>query len=63
MADEQGARWEHGAATMKAIGNPTPGPGRNRFPGLPPEQADDVQKKLTDLVLGTPGVARARTST
>ncbi|HZO28399.1 MAG TPA: carboxymuconolactone decarboxylase family protein [Chloroflexota bacterium] len=52
MADEQDARWEHGAATMKAIGNPAPGPGRNRFPALPPEQADDVQRKLTEFCFG-----------
>ena len=53
MADEQNdARWEKGAATMKAIGNPAPGPGRNRFPNLPPEQADDVQRKLTEFCFG-----------
>ena len=50
--DQQGARWERGAATMKAIGNPAPGPGRNRFPNLPPEQADDVQRKLTEFCFG-----------
>ena len=52
MADENGARWERGAATVKAIGNPAPGPGRNRFPNLPPEQADDVQRKLTEFCFG-----------
>ena len=52
MADEQNARWERGAATMKAIGNAAPGPGRDRFPGLPPDQADDVQRKLTEFCFG-----------
>ena len=53
MADEQNnARWEKGVATVKAIGNPAPGPGRNRFPNLPPEQADDVQRKLTEFCFG-----------
>ena len=50
--DEPNVRWERGAATMKAIGNPAPGPGRNRFPNLPPEQADDVQRKLTEFCFG-----------
>jgi 4-carboxymuconolactone decarboxylase len=50
--DQQGARYERGAATMKAIGNPAPGPGRDRFPGLPPEQADDVQRKLVEFCFG-----------
>jgi alkylhydroperoxidase/carboxymuconolactone decarboxylase family protein YurZ len=50
--NEQGARWEKGAATMKAIGNPAPGPGRDRFPGLPPELADDVQTKLVEFCFG-----------
>ncbi|MGE3271989.1 MAG: carboxymuconolactone decarboxylase family protein [Chloroflexota bacterium] len=52
MADEQSAMYERGAATMKAIGNAAPGPGRNRFPNLPPEQADDVQRKLTEFCFG-----------
>ena len=47
--DQPGARWERGAATMQAIGNPSPGPGRDRFPGLPPEQADDGQRKPSGL--------------
>jgi 4-carboxymuconolactone decarboxylase len=50
--DEKGARWERGAATMKAIGNAAPGKGSDRFPGLPPEQADDVQKKLVEFCFG-----------
>ena len=52
MADEQNARWERGAATMKAIGNAAPGKGSDRFPGLPPEQAEDVQKKLVEFCFG-----------
>jgi hypothetical protein len=48
MADEQSAMYKRAAEILKAIGNPAPGPGRNRFPGLPPEQADDVQRKLTE---------------
>jgi 4-carboxymuconolactone decarboxylase len=52
MADEQNARWERGAATMKAIGNASPGAGHDRFPGLPPEQADDVQQKLVEFCFG-----------
>ena len=52
MADEKSAMYERGAAVLKAIGNPAPGPGRNRFPNLPPEQADDVQRKLTEFCFG-----------
>jgi 4-carboxymuconolactone decarboxylase len=44
--------YERGAATMQAIGNAAPGPGRNRFPNLPPEQADDVQRKLVEFCFG-----------
>jgi alkylhydroperoxidase/carboxymuconolactone decarboxylase family protein YurZ len=44
--------YDRGAATLKAIGNPAPEPGRNRFPNLPPEQADDVQRKLTEFCFG-----------
>ena len=50
--DEQSEMYQRGAATMKAIGNPSPGPGRDRFPGLPPEQADDVQRKLVEFCFG-----------
>jgi 4-carboxymuconolactone decarboxylase len=52
MADEKSAMYERGAATTKAIGNAAPGPGRDRFPALPPEQADDVQRKLTEFCFG-----------
>ena len=52
MADEKSAMYERGAAVLQAIGNPAPGPGRNRFPALPPEQADDVQRKLTEFCFG-----------
>jgi 4-carboxymuconolactone decarboxylase len=52
MADEQNARWERGAATMQAIGNPAPGPGAARFPALPAEQAEDVQRKLVEFCFG-----------
>jgi len=50
--DGHDARWERGAAMMKAIGNPAPGPGRNRFPALPPEQADDVAALCDCLTAG-----------
>src|SRR4051812_43783452 len=52
MADNQSEMYQRGAATMKAIGNASPGPGRERFPNLPPEQADDVQKKLVEFCFG-----------
>jgi 4-carboxymuconolactone decarboxylase len=52
MADEQSAMYKRGAEILKAIGNAAPGPGRNRFPGLPPEQAADVQRKLTEFCFG-----------
>ena len=52
MADEQSAMYERGAATMRAIGSASPGPGRDRFPNLPPEQADDVQRKLVEFCFG-----------
>jgi 4-carboxymuconolactone decarboxylase len=50
--DQQGARYARGAATMRAIGSASPGPGRERFPNLPPEQADDVQRKLVEFCFG-----------
>ena len=52
MADDHSAMYERGAATMRAIGNASPGPGRDRFPNLPPEQADDVQRKLVEFCFG-----------
>ena len=50
--DEKSAMYERGAATMQAIGNPAPGPGTARFPALPPEQAEDVQRKLVEFCFG-----------
>jgi len=50
--DDQSTMYERGAATMKAIGNASPGPGRERFPNLPTEQADDVQRKLVEFCFG-----------
>jgi 4-carboxymuconolactone decarboxylase len=44
--------YERGAATMRAIGSASPGLGRDRFPNLPPEQADDVQRKLVEFCFG-----------
>ena len=52
MPDSQSPMYERGAATMKAIGNASPGPGTSRFPNLPPEQADDVQRKLVEFCFG-----------
>ncbi len=52
MTDEQNAMYQRGAETMRAIGSASPGPGRDRFPNLPPEQADDVQRKLTEFCFG-----------
>lgn len=53
MSDtEQSVMYQRGAATMQAIGNAAPAPGRNRFPNLPPEQADDVQRKLIEFCFG-----------
>jgi 4-carboxymuconolactone decarboxylase len=50
--DQTSPMYERGAATMQAIGNAAPGPGRTRFPNLPPEQADDVQRKLVEFCFG-----------
>ena len=52
MADDQSAMYKRGAETMRAIGSASPGPGRDRFPNLPPEQADDVQRKLVEFCFG-----------
>jgi 4-carboxymuconolactone decarboxylase len=52
MADDKSPMYERGAAILKAIGNPSPVPGRNRFPNLPPEQADDIGRKLTEFCFG-----------
>ena len=52
MADDHSAMYERGAETMRAIGSASPRPGRGRFPNLPPEQADDVQRKLVEFCFG-----------
>ena len=52
MADDQSAMYQRGAETMRAIGSASPGLGRDRFPNLPPEQADDVQRKLVEFCFG-----------
>jgi 4-carboxymuconolactone decarboxylase len=52
MADDKSPMYERGAAILKTIGNPAPVPGRNRFPNLPPEQADDIGRKLTEFCFG-----------
>jgi len=60
MADvKQSASYERGARILKAIGiRPRDRP--QSFPGLPPEQADDVQRKLTEFCVGDTWAARAR---
>lgn len=50
--DDKSKMYERGAETMRAIGNASPGPGRERYPALPPEQADDVQRKLVEFCFG-----------
>jgi 4-carboxymuconolactone decarboxylase len=50
--DAKSPMYQRGATTMKAIGNASPGPSRDRFPNLPPEQADDVQRKLIEFCFG-----------
>src|SRR3712207_2935320 len=52
MADDQSTMYQRGAETMRAIGSASPVPGRARFPNLPPEQADDVQRKLVEFCFG-----------
>lgn len=53
MADnDKSELYERGVATMQAIGNGTPGPGRNRYSDLPADQADDVQRKLVEFCFG-----------
>ena len=49
---EQSAMYQRGAEVLKAIGNAAPAPGRQRYPNLPPEQADDVARKLTEYCFG-----------
>jgi 4-carboxymuconolactone decarboxylase len=52
MADDKSAMYQHGAETMRAIGNASPGPGTSRYPNLPPDQAEDVQRKLVEYCFG-----------
>ena len=51
---EESAFYKRGVEVLKEIGNATsaPPPGRQRFPNLPPEQADDVSRKLTEFCFG-----------
>lgn len=49
---EQSAMYQRGAEILKAIGNTAPTPGRQRYPNLPPDQADDVGRKLTEYCFG-----------
>jgi 4-carboxymuconolactone decarboxylase len=51
MADES-AMYQRGADILRQIGSAAPRPGRERFPNLPPEQADDVGRKLTEYCFG-----------
>lgn len=51
MATES-AMYQRGAEILKAIGNPAPVPGSQRYPALPPEQADDLGRKLTEFCFG-----------
>lgn len=48
----QSAMYQRGVEVIRAIGNASPVQGRNRFPNLPPEQADDVQRKLMEFCFG-----------
>ena len=50
--DDKSAMYEHGTEIMRAIGNASPGPGTARYPNLPPEQAEDVQRKLVEFCFG-----------
>lgn len=55
MADESSSpMYERGAEVMRAIGNSSGAPqlGRDRFPNLPTDQADDVQRKLVEFCFG-----------
>ena len=49
---EQSAMYQRGAEILKAIGNAAPAPGTKRYPNLPPDQADDVARKLTEYCFG-----------
>ena len=49
---EQSAMYQRGAEILKQIGNAAPRPGTERYPNLPPEQAEDVARKLTEYCFG-----------
>ena len=49
---EQSAMYQRGAEILKQIGNAAPRPGTDRYPNLPPEQAEDVVRKLTEYCFG-----------
>ena len=48
---EQSAMYQHGVEILKAIGT-SPIVGRERYPALPPEQAEDVSRKLVEYCFG-----------
>jgi 4-carboxymuconolactone decarboxylase len=48
---EQSEMYRRGAEVLKAIGS-APSDGQQRYPNLPPEQADDVARKLTEFCFG-----------
>jgi len=52
MADETRSPLERGAMTIEAIGSAPFPPGRERFPALPPDQADDIQRKVVEFCFG-----------
>ena len=52
MSDDQSAMYQRGAEITRAIGGGAPIKGRDRFPNLPPDQADDVQRKLIEFCFG-----------
>jgi len=47
-------RYERGVEVLRAIGNyaTEPPPGHERWPALPPDQADDLGRKLTEFCFG-----------
>lgn len=49
---EESTLYQRGAEILEAIGSGKPRPGRERFPNLPTEQADDVGRKLTEFCFG-----------
>jgi alkylhydroperoxidase/carboxymuconolactone decarboxylase family protein YurZ len=47
-------RYERGVEVLRAIGSyaTEPPPGHERWPALPPDQADDLGRKLTEFCFG-----------